>query len=223
MSNTSFTFVFTRQSPDAVPILTKVVPTARVNSSRVNAGLQVLVPKQNSSKSQLAFEQVPDKISLGQKLLSNPENLESLNAVRCLVWEGTRESDAKRAAFPSTEIEQPSVWDRRVGLGSAFLDPSPGGHLAVLTWDSSGFGHSRERIWAELQLFIQLLIEHKQASISGLRKVANEIAGEFRLSADAVQATWNSHLLRTAAFNPSMLSAHRRAVSKAKASLHSLK
>ncbi|MFR9839184.1 hypothetical protein [Corynebacterium striatum] len=222
MSNNTFTFIFTRQSTDAVPILTEVVPTARINSSRANTALQVLVPKQNSSKSQLSFEQVPDKISLGQRLLISPENLVFLNAVRCLVWEGTEEHGETRTVF-SSGIEQPSAWDKRVGLGSAFLDPSSSDHLAVLAWDASGFCHARERIWAEIQLFIQLLIEHKQANISGLRKVANEIAGEFQLSPDAVQATWSSHLLRTAAFNPVMLSAHKRAVSNAKASLHSLK
>lgn len=222
LSKTAFNFVFTRQSTDTIPILAEVIPTARVNSSRVNTTLQVLAPKQNSSKSQLTFEQVPDKVSLGQKLLIDSDDSQSLNAVRCLIWESAREVGTTRTALSSAETEQLSVWDRRVGLGSVFLDSSSNGRLTVLTWDASGFCYARERIWAELQLFIQLLFEHKQAKISGLCKVAEEIAGEFHLSPDAVQETWSSHLLRTAAFNPSMLPAHQRAVFNAKSSLHLL-
>lgn len=224
LSNNAFSFVFTRQSTDAVPILTEVIPTARVDSSRVSTAPQILTPVQNSLKSRLTFEQVPDKVSLGQKLLIAPDSSVSLNAVRDLVWEGVWGDGTTRTAFFPSETEQlsTSTWDRRVGLGSVFLDPSSAGRVTILTWDASGFCHARERIWAELQLFIQLLVEHKQANVSGLRKVADEIAGKFHLTPDAVQATWNSHLLRTAAFNPAMLSAHQRAVSNAIPSLQLL-
>lgn len=88
LSNNAFSFVFTRQSTDAVPILTEVIPTARVDSSRVSTAPQILTPVQNSLKSRLTFEQVPDKVSLGQKLLIAPDSSVSLNAVRDLVWEG---------------------------------------------------------------------------------------------------------------------------------------
>ncbi|QMV84513.1 hypothetical protein HW450_09075 [Corynebacterium hindlerae] len=224
MSNNAFTFVFTHRSTDAVPVLTDVQPTNRAFPIQEGPALRTLYPEPKLRESQLIFEQVPDELSLGQRLLAEPESTESLAALRNLVWGGPWETAPTPgdSSTAETVLTPSSAWDRRVGLGSAFLDPSSAGALTVLAWGADGFSNGRERIWAELQLFIQLLAEHKAANTTGLRDVADDIASDFPLAADAVRATWNSHLLRTAALNPGMLSAHHDAVAKASTSLQSL-
>lgn len=234
LSNTAYSFIFTQQSKTLLPILTEVLPTPRDTPIEDCEQIRILRPKILPGKSQLIFEQVPDKISLGQKLLVEPESSDLLKTLKYLMWSISSDtipispnrqqlsslirlvSTDQHATFSHlSSLTDISPWDKRIGLGSIFLKPSNLGTSTVLTWGTDGFQNFRERILGELLLFSELISHYKKRDTNLLQNIIHEIVSGFVLSEDAIRATWISHLLRTAAFNPSMLPNHQEAVNNA--------
>ena len=241
LSNTVFSFIFTQQSTHPLPILTEVLPTPRDTLIEDCEQIRILRPKILPRRSQLIFEQVPDKISLGQRVLAEPESGELLKTLKYLLWSISSDttpippnsqplsslisliSTDQHASFSHLSSLTPvSPWDRRIGLGSIFLESASLDTPTILTWGVDGYQNVRERILGELLLFSELIRRYKKRDTTLLQNMVYEIVSEFILSEDAIRATWISHLLRTAAFNPSMLSNHQAAVVNAVATLDTL-